>query len=794
MFCILISDKMNQHSLTVLEFPKIISLIRGKCLTPFGMTEVDNIKPLSDKSEIERRQQEISQMKDIIDFGNPFPLYRMEDSLELLNKSKVEQNFLEPEEILLILHLINISIEINRYDKEGRGKFPLITTYLTGVRAFPELKEEIERAINDEGDIRDRASNILKTVRSELSNTKRKVISRLEQILSKHTKQAGWQDDIVTLRNDRYVIAVPTHQYRTDMGILHDRSQTGATFYVEPKETVDLNNRINMLYQEERQEIIRILKAITSEIGKRADALIDNCKIIGKLDTVHACARFSAQIDSHRPVIKEEPTFDFINVRHPLLIVQFGKKDRVVPNSISLNDSRQAILITGPNTGGKTVTLKTIGLSILMAQSGLHVAADEKSEIGIFHDIHADIGDEQSIELSLSTFSSHIKNVIRGLDGARSDVLLLFDEIGVGTDPKEGSALAEAIILDALEKDARLIATTHFSQLKTLAMEYPQLENASLEFNRKTLTPTYQLRLGLPGSSYAVEIAGRLGMPDSICHKASSLLSSGEKSLDRLIASVEEELKEITKDRTELSERLKKATELQEYYETQTKHLKKEIESEKERSLAETKSFLEQTRKEIENLVRDIRKSQASEKAVKEFHRKLKEKEKVINQLRDKAESESLDHAVYRSGDLVEIISLHQQGEIEQLIGKDKARIKIGSFFTTVELRNLKKIESQTRLEEPIDKGISIVSDNSIAREIHLRGMTVEEALEKLDRFLDRAVVNGLTQIYVIHGKGSGKLRRTLTEHLKNHPEVASLRLGNWNEGGAGVTIVKLRE
>lgn len=785
---------MNKHCLSILEFPKVISLIKGKCLTPWGAQEVTGIKPLFNKKDIDQRQQEITQMKDIINFGLPFPLYRLDDCRELIEKSKVEQNFLEPEEILVILHLVNNSIKINQYDKEGREKFPIITEYIVNIRSFPELKQEIEKAISEEGEINDKASKKLRTIRIELGESRRKIISKLEQILSKQTKQAGWQDDIVTLRNDRYVIGIPTNQYRSDMGILHDRSQTGATFFVEPKKTVELNNHINMLYQEERQEIIRILKQITTEIGKRAGALITNCQIIGKLDRIHACAQFSKQIDGRSPVIIDKPGFDFINIRHPLLLVQFDEKEKVIPNSIGLDDSRKVILITGPNTGGKTIALKTIGLSVMMAQSGLHIAVDEKSEVGIFQDIHADIGDEQSIELSLSTFSSHLKNIIHGLNCADNSVLLLFDEIGAGTDPDEGSALAEAIILHALEQNVYLIATTHYSQLKTLATEYPQLENASFEFNRETLMPTYNLRLGLPGSSYAVEIAGRLGMPESICNKAGSMISSGEKSLDKLITSLEEELKEIKKDKAELSERMKKAAELEQYYRTQTEHLKNEIETEKDKALSDTGAFLKQTRFEIENLVRDIKHSQASEKAVKEFHRKLKEKEETVQKQKDDIESKKVELLHYRKGEMVEIISLGQQGEIENLIGKDKARIKIGNFFTTVELRNLKKLVSQQGSVKRCKSQVSFESGNDIEREIHLRGMTVEEALEKLDKFLDQAVINGLNQVYVIHGKGAGILRRTLTEYLKKHPEVTSLRLGDWNEGGAGVTVAKLKE
>ncbi len=786
---------MNKHSIEILEFNKVLATIRGKCLTPYGTEKVDALKPLYVQKEIRQKQQAVSEMKDIINFGTPFPLYRTEDCREFLKESTVENYFIEPKEILKILQLVIISNELHRYNKDDRDNFPLIADLLKEFRPFPELKIEIETAIDSDGEIKDSASKKLRSIRSDLNESKRKIVNTLNQLLAKQTKQAGWQDDIVTMRNDRYVIGVPTNNYQADMGILHDRSQTGATFYIEPKETVETNNKINMLYQEERMEIQRILKAITKEIGVRSESLMTNADLIGSLDSFHACANFSNQIKGNSPIIIDEPSFKFLNVKHPLLMLQFSDQTKVIPNTISLNDNNQAILITGPNTGGKTILLKTVGLSILMAQSGLHISCDEKTECGIFHEIFSDIGDEQSIELSLSTFSSHIKNIIDGLQGANSNTLILFDEIGAGTDPNEGSALAEATILYAIEKKARMIVTTHYSQLKTLAMEYPELENGSLEFDRETLAPTFKLRVGIPGSSYAVEIAERLGMPKSICEKAFSLLSTGEKSLDKLITSLEEELKTLNTDKTELAEKLEKAKVLENYYKTQTEHLNKEIETEKEKALADPSAFLKETRTEIEKLVANIRNSEASDKSVKEFHRNLKEREHKVRHQIEKAQNKVIVQDRYDIGDSVEIISLRQKGEIDSLIGKDRAKIKVGNIYTTVDIRNLKKTgvssAPQTLRKQ---SNVSYDSEPIVSREIHLRGMAVDEATEKLDQFLDSAIISGIGQVYVIHGKGAGILKRFLTEYLKKHSEVASIRLGDFNEGGAGVTVVKLKE
>ena len=783
---------IDPHTLNVLEYPKIIAFIAGKCLTPYGRREVDQIRPLFDSGAISRRLDEVSQMKDIINFGEAFPLYRLDDCRAFIEKTLVEGIFLEPAEIAAVSDLVHVSIQINGYDREGRAKFPDLAEYISQMRAFPELRKEIRNTLDDDGNIKDSASPQLKRIRNELSDTRHRIISRLEKILATSKKQPGWQDDVVTIRNNRYVIPVPSNNYRSDVGILHDRSQSGATFFIEPQETVESNNRINILLQEERQEIDRILRALTREIAGRAEPLLENTRLIGILDCLHAEAGFSNQIGGNRPEVVSSASFDLVNARHPLLAVQFESPAKVVPNSLGLDDSRQTILVTGPNTGGKTITLKTVGLSVLMAQSGMHIAADETSAVGIFEAVFADIGDEQSIEQSLSTFSSHIRNIIHGLNSASNRTLLLFDEIGVGTDPKEGSALAESIILHAVNKGSRMVATTHYSQLKALATEYPQIENASLEFDRDSLSPTYRLHLGLPGSSYAVEIAGRLGMPKEICDRASGMVGSAEKSMAALTENLERELATIRADRIELTQRLTEARELETKYREANKQLETNVEEEKRRSLSETAMFLDETRREIERLVAEIRKSQASKVSLKEFHERLKDRTGKVKSQLDQMDKKPKDSASFEVGDSVEIISLNARGEISELIGKDKARIKVGNVVTTVELRNLRNLGAPSAPKQRPQKA-SFNIEEAENNQIHLRGMTADEAMENLERFLDHAVIAGFEQVYVIHGKGTGVLRRKLTDYLKQRPDIDSIRLGNWNEGGAGVTVVKLK-
>ena len=375
---------IDLHSLKTLEYEKVISLIAGKCLTPFGKNIVNDFKPMFTREEIVKRLSEISEMKDIINFGDAFPLYRLEDSRNLIHKSNIEGAYLDPKEILEILELIEVSMGINGYHKEGRDNFPLLTEYIKEIRAFPEMKTAIRKAIDEDGEIKDTASSALRKIRIELSDNRRNIVNKLEKIIASSKKQSGWQDDVVTQRSGRYVIPVPSSQYRNDSGILHDRSQSGATLFIEPRETVELNNRINILIQEEHFEIERILRNLTMEISTRSEALLKNVDLIGHLDSIHAAASFSNQVKGHQPDIEDEPMFELNNVRHPLLLVQMKDKKAVVPANISIGQERQALLITGPNTGGKTIILKNIGLAVLMAQTGLHISADTNSKVGIF--------------------------------------------------------------------------------------------------------------------------------------------------------------------------------------------------------------------------------------------------------------------------------------------------------------------------------------------------------------------------------------------------------------------------
>jgi DNA mismatch repair protein MutS2 len=783
----------DEHTLEVLEYHKIISILKGLCLTEYGTGFVSRTWPMTDPEAIQTRLDEVSEMKDIIKFGVAFPLYRLEDTTELLKKSRTEGIFLEPKELLKIKELIEVTASLHDYARSEREKFPLIDEYLSQLHPFPEIRNKINKAIDQDGEILDSASSRLKQIRMDIGGLKSRIIARLNQILASRQKSPGWQDDTITQRDGRYVIPVIAGQFRSDSGIIHDRSQSGATLYVEPNVVVESNNRLGLLLQEERLEIDRILREITAMIGEVSRRLAANTEIIGILDLVHAAALLSINTEGDKPALRSHCAVKLIQSRHPLMLYHIKDKDSVIANDYSIDDSRLALIITGPNTGGKTVALKTVGLSVLMAQSGLHIPAEGKSEIGIFKKVFADIGDEQSIELSLSTFSSHVRQIIYAVRHADPDSLVLLDEIGAGTDPKEGSALAEAIILKLVDLKAKTIVTTHYSQLKTLPMEHPEIENASFEFDRKSLQPTFRLYTGIPGASYAVEIAQRLGMPADIAARASQLTGKGERSLTELIESLEKELRILRNDKATLEEKLANASRLERLYEDRVEEFQKDIDDARKEHLFDLENTLADARAEIEKLVKEIKESKASRESVKHAHRFLKEKKEKMEDIKARLAPKSVPPDRLEPGDTVWVESLKKEAEYVEPVGKEKARLRIGNVMTTVETKDLRKIIDYKKDKHKVGDSVGLRDLTAPGPEIHLRGMTVDEAKEALDKFLDSAIISGLGQAYVVHGKGTGALRKALSEFLKQHPAVKSIRLGNWNEGGAGVTVVQLK-
>jgi len=792
--------EIDAHTIAVLEFPKVRVIIAGQTLSPYGRRLVDDLRPLFDRSTIELSLRRSAQMRDIIRFDEAIPLNRVDDITELVDKSRLEGFHLEPKELLKVTNFLDTVIDLAAYGKndERREKSPDITDITARLHPKREISRAVQKAIDPAGEILSSASATLSRIRRELADAEIKLKQHLEKLLSSRHKHTGWQDDIITIRDGRFVIPVLSGEFRPDGGIIHDKSHSGATLYVEPNSAIPLNNRLRQLQQDERLEIDRILRELTAMIGEAADDVKTDLDTFGLLDCIHASASFALKIDAASPAISDTGELHLIDARHPLLIYAIGSGKSVVPLSLSLDRSTQAILVTGPNTGGKTVAIKTIGLLTVMAMSGLEIPADRKSRIGIYNKIYADIGDEQSLELSLSTFSSHIRNIIAALNDADENSLVLFDEIGAGTDPKEGAALAEIIILSLLERGCNLIATTHYSQLKTLPLEQPGLVNASLEFDRENLQPTFRIKIGHPGSSYAIEIARRLGLPQEMADRAAALLGTDERSLDKLIERLDADLDSLQQRKKELDHRLDQTQALEDLYLTRQADLDKKEKELSRKFVEELESQLQEGKQEINLLVKELRESHAAKEKIKDSRRALEQQTEKVEQLRKALSPREVpDYRVLKKGDVVWIEKFGAEAEVVEMIGKKKVKVAIGSAFMTVDTIDLMRKEAASG-GKPARKLRQNTIRASAAQgefnpEISLRGMTVEEATETIDKFLDDAVLAGVGQVYIIHGKGTGVLRRHLSAYLKAHPTVESIRIGDWDEGGHGVTIARLK-
>jgi len=785
---------IEQETLRLLEFDKIRSILSGSTLTPAGKALSESISPLDDDKVLNRRLDETTEMAEILNFEEPFPLQRVDDADILLERVSAEGTFLDPHECLKIRVFLEVCDRLQRYMKNKSDKYPLLAGHLSGMRAAKQITDAIDKAIDKTGEVKDSASSRLRSIRIEKSTTRNRILSKLEKLVRSRKQHSSRQDDIVTIRDGRFVIPVAEHDFTSQAGVVHDRSKSGATLYVEPMETVELNNRLRSLDSEEEREIEKILTAIADLIRTELPSLIGNYRVLSEIDFIHSRGRLSVRLGGNRPSIVSETRIKLENAYHPLLLIRSESRGDVVPLTMSLGGKFDILVVTGPNTGGKTVALKTVGLLTLMARSGLHIPATDKSEIGAVRKLFADIGDEQSIELSLSTFSSHLSRIIHALQECDSETMILLDEIGAGTDPKEGSALGESILNYMLKKESLAFVTTHYSALKTLSEKYARIENASLEFDQATLEPSYRFLVGLPGSSYAVEIARRLGMPPDVVSDSEKLVGAQEKSLTKLLERLEDELKESRVARRELEEQKSDFQKEREKLNKREAGLRKREETLKQKDLEESSGLVEATRRELEALVKKIRETSADPEEVKEAHSKLKEIGTSLKTRKKRLEDgQRKRREELKQGDTVLVETLQTSGTLlEYIESSDSWKIQVGSMISTVKAAYLTRQDGSAPTPS-IPSGVNYSPFEDISAQISLIGMTVEEATSAVEAFLDRASLGNLETVYILHGKGTGALRRAVKEYLSTHPFVKDFRLGYVNEGSSGVTVVTLK-
>ena len=648
---------------------------------------------------------------------------------------------------------------------------------------FQEIKDKC-----DTYDLFDHASYALQGIRSKISSTNQRIRQNLDRIVKSQSNQKKLSDAIVTVRNDRNVIPVKA-EYRQDFnGIVHDQSASGQTLYIEPTSVVEMNNQISRLRNDEAVERERILTELTGQVAVDADSILIAESVMGQIDFLIAKARYARSIKGTKPTFKKERTVYLPNAFHPLL-----DKETVVANTIEFIDDVETVIITGPNTGGKTVTLKTLGLIIVMAQSGLLVPTLDGSQLSIFENVYCDIGDEQSIEQSLSTFSSHMKNIVEILHEADKNSLILFDELGAGTDPSEGAALAMSILDYVRNLGSLVMATTHYPELKAYSYNCEGVMNASVEFNVDTLSPTYKLLMGVPGRSNAFDISKKLGLSLNIINKAKTMIGTDEQEINSMIESLERNSKCVDEQRIELDRLVREAQEthdaLAKQYQQYQNYEQSLMNEAKEKANQRVKSAT----KEADTILKELRDLRDNKGAEVKEHELIDKKKQLDDQYEAKSIKQTVQKKKYdkiNAGDEVKVLSYGQKGEVLELVGEDEAVVQMGIIKMKLPIEDLEK--TKKKKEKPA-KMVTRQNRQTIKTELDLRGYRYEEALLELDQYLDQAVLSNYEQVYIIHGKGTGALQKGVQQHLKKHKSVNNFRGGMPSEGGFGVTVAELK-
>jgi len=786
---------MNRKVETVLEYDKIKNILKGYVISPLAEEKVLEMRPLDDLNLVKNLQRETSEGVALLKAGINLPLSGLKDIRKALRLAKMGA-MLSPGQLLEMASTMRVARLVKAvWNEKKLNDITIINEIINNLHSFQSLEEKIEEAIISEDEISDNASPKLGSIRRQKKILAQKVKNKLNEIISSPHYQKALQEPIVTVRQDRYVVPVKQEFKGSIPGVIHDQSASGATLYIEPMAVMQMNNELRQLELEENREIERILWSFSQRIQDNHDFIYDTLYGLAQLDFIMAKASYSLNINGVEPLFNNRGYINIIQGKHPLL------KGHVVPLDVFLGDKFNILIITGPNTGGKTVSLKTVGLFVLMAQSGMHLPAGEGTELGIFKEVFADIGDEQSIEQSLSTFSSHMKNIKEIIDLASGDSLIILDELGAGTDPTEGAALAMAILNYLYEKGSKVLATTHYSELKTFAFSKDGIENASMEFDIKTLSPTYKLTIGIPGKSNAFEIATRLGLKQEVVKLSKSLLAEESLKMEDLLTHIEEQKNKAEEEGEKLLAIKREYEKKLEKLEEERKKVRIQQDRILEKAKEKARQLLDKVQREAEQIIKSLKdmetKNQVNmrDKAVQHARAWLRKADEELQDSRDSFVIRATKHQrPLKPGQKVKIVGLNQEGYILSIDHDSKAaQVQVGIMKVNIPVASLIPMEEQeTETEKTRFASIAMSKAREISTEIDLRGLTVDEALIKTDNYLDDAKLAGMKTVTLIHGKGTGALRRGINEMLKRRPDIKSFRLGNIDEGGSGVTVVEL--
>lgn len=779
---------MNERTLKVLEFPKIIELLKGEASTGVGKSLAAEATPKTSLADVQILQDETDEAMHVLRLNKTVPFSHIADITEHTKRSEIG-SVLDIQACLEVMQVLYCGRNVINFIESMEENADLLQAMTEELVPLRHLEDEITSKFDDYGEIVDDASQALRSVRQSIRSHEASIRERLQQFTK--SKSAMLSDTIVTIRNNRYVLPVK-HEYRSAIGgIVHDESSSGQTLFIEPRPIIELNNQIQQARVKEKQEIEKVLEKLTMEIGAHAEQLRINLRVLASVDFIFARARLAEKMKAAKPILNDKGIINMQQARHPLI-----DKDVVVANDVELGTDFHAIVITGPNTGGKTVTLKMIGLCVVMTQTGLQIPALDGCQIAVFDHVFADIGDEQSIEQNLSTFSSHMTNIVDIMDQVTSDSLVLFDELGAGTDPQEGAALAMALLDKVIENEARVVATTHYPELKAYGYNRDSVMNASVEFDVETLRPTYRLLMGVPGRSNAFEISSRLGLHENIIQHAKEYVGMDSKKVENMIAALEDSKKAAEQELEETEAVLKESESIRlalekEWEEFQTKrdNLYKKAEEKAEKALSKA-------REEAKIIVDEVR--HMRDKTNWKEHEWI-EAQKMLDEAQPdlvpkKKVKENKETGELEVGDEIKHRTIQQPGHIIEKKNKDEYIIQVGMMKLTAKRKDLtfiRKSNDKEEVESVVTHMVKTSSNQAVKTELDLRGKRYEEAIGDLEKYIDEAIMQGHARVTIIHGKGTGALRKGVEQFIRTHPQIKSSRLGAQNEGGSGVTIVE---
>lgn len=787
---------MNQRTKTILEYEKITHMLAEQAFAAETKEKIRHLSPYTDSYKIEEELEETEEAVRLLTIKGSLPIGSFYE-IDSIGARAQKGGRLSISQIRKVGYNIKTAVAVAGFLNEPASGLETIYELVNLLQTFPDLVKRIDRAFLTDEDIADAASPALRRIRAAKLKAESDIRDKLNKMLTGNKDLL--QDEIITVRADRYVLPVK-QQYRNQFpGIVHDKSSTGATLFIEPQVVVELNNRMKELESEEIAETDRILFDFSNEIANLAEVLSNNQRILIHLDYMMAKARLAVLMNAERPRISDSGQLLLKGARHPLI-----SRDVVVPIDVSLVQGG-ILVITGPNTGGKTVTLKTVGLMAMMFQSGLFIPASQSGEMPVFDNIFADIGDEQSVEQSLSTFSSHMTNIVRIIKNIRKNSLTLLDELGAGTDPAEGAALAIAILEELKEKNVQVLATTHYTELKKYAVQTEGVQNASMEFDIETLSPTYRLIMGTPGKSNAFEISKKLGLDENIVRKAADLLNEGDIAFESILEAIEHNKKQAEKERDE-------ALELNLLMKQEHARADKEIEQMRKRvsnEIAEAKEkarhIIEEAERVSEELVKEMREldkgSNFGRRANKlgKIRKKLREADKTLGEDSSaKIDYRPANKEEIKRGVRVKVMTIGQNGVvIDDVDSRGNVSVQVGSMKLKAMLKDLQIIDDGRSGKKKLitaSKRSGLSKTRTISSSIDIRGKNAEEAVADVLKYIDDAVISNLARITIIHGRGEGILQEAIRKELKSHSQIESFRYGNYNEGGEGVTIADLKK